>query len=160
VGVGQLERVDHAQDLVEVAAGGLWIGDHQPDLLLGVDDEDRAHGVDLVVGGMHHPVEVGHLAVRIGHDREVRRVPLRVLDVLRPLRVRVDRIDRQADRLHAPPVELRLQPRHVAQLGRAHRGEVAGVREQDDPRVADPVVEVDAALRAVGREVGGGITQA
>ena len=62
----------------------LRVGDHQADLLLGVDHEDRAHRVDLVVRGMHHPVEIRDLAVGIGDDREVRRVALRLLDVARP----------------------------------------------------------------------------
>ena len=47
---GELHRVEHAQDLVEVAARGHRVGQHQLDLLVGADDEDRAHG-RVVRGG-------------------------------------------------------------------------------------------------------------
>jgi hypothetical protein len=47
--------------------------------------------------------------------------------------------------LALPLVEFRLELRHVAELGGAHRGEVLGMREQHGPRVADPVVEPDLA---------------
>src|SRR3954451_5481106 len=39
---GELERVDDAQDLVEVAAGRHRIDEDQLDLLVGPDDEDVA----------------------------------------------------------------------------------------------------------------------
>ena len=54
-------------------------------------------------------------------------------------------------------VELGLELGHVAELGRADRGEVLGVREQHRPGVADPVVELDRALGGVGLEVGCGV---
>ena len=50
------------------------------------------------------------------------------------LLVALERIDAQADDLHVPAVELRLDPRHVAELGRADRREVLGMREQHAPR--------------------------
>ena len=56
------------------------------------------------------------------------------------------RVDRQPDDLHIAPVELRLDPGHVAQFGRADRGEVLRMREQDRPRIADPVVEMNATF--------------
>src|SRR5947207_1214837 len=45
VRVGELERVDHAQDLVEVPAGGLRVRDRQADLLLRIEGEDGHHRV-------------------------------------------------------------------------------------------------------------------
>src|SRR6185436_9643578 len=48
---------------------------------------------------------------------------------------------------------LRLEPGHVAQLGGAHRSEVLGVREQDAPTVAEPIVESDRSLRRFGGEI-------
>ena len=71
-----------------------------------------------------------------------------------PLAVVVDRVDAEADDLDVALVELGLELGHVAELGRAHRREVLRVREQDRPRVADPVVELDAALGGVGLEIG------
>ena len=56
-------------------------------------------------------------------------------------------------------VELGLDLRHVAELGRADRREVARVREEHGPRVADPVVELDRAFRRLGLEVRCGFTE-
>ena len=71
----------------------------------------------------------------------------------------VERVDREADDLHAAAVEVGLDLRHVAELGRADRGEVLRVREQDDPRVADPVVEADRPLCRLGLKVGRSIAE-
>jgi hypothetical protein len=159
VAVGELERVDDPQDLVEVPPGGLRIGDHQADLLLGVDHEHGAHRVHLVVRRMHHAVEVRDLPVRIRDDRELGLVALRLLDVGHPALVGVHRVDREPDALDLALVELALQARHVPELGGAHRGVVARVREQDGPLVSDPVVEFDRALGGLGGEVGGGVSE-
>ena len=59
-----------------------------------------------------------------------------------------DTITRQADDLHAALFEFRLQLRHITELGRADRGEILRMRENDRPAVADPIMELD---RAVGR---------
>jgi hypothetical protein len=67
--------------------------------------------------------------------------------------VLVDRVDREADDLDAAPVELRLDARHVAELGRADGREVLGMGEEDGPGVADPLVEADPALGGVRLEV-------
>ena len=48
---------------------------------------------------------------------------------------------------------------HVAELGRADRGEVLGVGEEHGPRVADPVVELDRAFGGLGLEVRGGVAK-
>jgi hypothetical protein len=69
----------------------------------------------------------------------------------------VDRIDGKPDDLHVPALELRLDLRHVAELGRAYRREVPGVREQHGPGVADPVVEADLALGRLRLEVRCGV---
>src|SRR5262249_49961167 len=129
------------------------------DLLLRIDQEHRAHRIHLVVRGMHHPVEVGDLLFGIGNDREVGRLALGLLDVLRPALVRRDRVDRQTDRLHVALVEFRLEPRDVAELGRAHGREVARMREEDGPARADPVVEFDLALRGVRGEIGSDVSE-
>src|SRR5262249_23283004 len=69
------------------------------------------------------------------------------------LRVVFDRIDAQSDDLRIAFVELRLHLRHVAQLGRAHGREVFRVREEDRPRVADPLMKANAPLRSLGFEI-------
>ena len=125
---GQLQRVDDAQDLVEVAAGRHRVDEHQLDLLVGADDE---HGADGLVGRRgpavagafrvrrQHPVGLGDRQGRVADHREVRGVALRLLDVDRPARVVVHRVDAQTDDLGVALVELRLQLGHRAQLGGA-----------------------------------------
>src|SRR5689334_8596039 len=78
----------------------------------------------------------------------------RLLDVLGPALVIADRIDAESEDLAAALVELGLETGHVAELGRANRGEILRVRKQNRPPRADPVVEVDLPLRGVGGEIG------
>ncbi len=85
----QLEGVDDAEDLGEVPPGGGRVQDGQLERLVRSDDEDRAAGQrDALLVLLHrvqHPVQLGHLAVRVGHDRvaEVHQLVVR-LDVLDP----------------------------------------------------------------------------
>ncbi len=155
----ELQRVDDPQDLVEVAPGAGRVGQRELDLVVGADDEHRAHGHGVAGVRLDHVVEVGDLLVGIGDQREVHRGALRLLDVLAPLAVGVDRIDAEADHLGVALVELGLEAGHRAQLGGAHRGEVLGVREEHRPAVALPVVEVQLALGGGGGEVGGIVAQ-
>ena len=71
----------------------------------------------------------------------------------------VQGVDRQADDLHVPPVELRLQARDLAQLGGADRGEVLRMAEQHAPAIAEPLVEVHRALAGVLLEIGGDLAE-
>ena len=139
------------------------VDEDQLDLLVGADHEDVAHR--LVVGRgarrrvardvvREHPVELRDVEVGVADERVVGRGALRLLDVLRPLLVVLDGIDGEADDLDAAAGELRLDAGHVAELGRAHGREVARVREQHGPRVAEPVVELDVAFRGLGLEIG------
>ena len=111
----QLAGIEQPQHLVEVAAGGHRIGQHGLDLLVRTDDEDRAHG-GVVRGGAavgggagafgQHVVSRRHLELGIADHRVGDGVALGFLDVLRPLRVVVDRIDAEADDLGVALVEL------------------------------------------------------
>ena len=130
--------------------------------LSGPDHEDVPHR--LVVGRRarervaldarrQHPVRLRDGEVLVGDDRIVGCLPLGLLDVLRPVLVPVGGVDREPDDLDAAPVELGLDLRHVAELGRADGREVLRMGEEDRPRVADPVVELDPPFRRVGLEV-------
>src|SRR5206468_4419974 len=88
--------------------------------------------------------------------RIVRRVALRLPDVLGPLGVVADRIDAEPDDLGAPLVEFGLETRHVPELGGAHGCEILRVREEHRPGVADPVVETNASVRRVRFEIRSG----
>lgn len=67
----------------------------------------------------------------------------------------VDRVGRQADELDSTLGELGLEFGEGAELGGADGSVVFGVGEQDNPVVADELVEVNGARGGVGLEVGG-----
>ncbi len=103
----ELAGFEEAQHLVEVAAGAHRVGEHRLDLLVGADDEHRAHGG--VVGGgaafghgagafRQHVVGGRHLELGIADHREGDGVALSLLDVLGPLGVVGHGIDRGGPR--------------------------------------------------------------
>lgn len=102
-----------------------------------------------------HVVEQGNLALLVANDGESDMAASDLLDVVDPALVGVDGVGRQADELDAALGELGLQLGKGAQLGGADGSEVLGVGEEDDPVVADELVEVNGALGGVGLEVGG-----
>jgi hypothetical protein len=108
---------------------------------------------------MNQVVELGHLAIGIGQDREVHGGALRVVDVGDPLPVLVRRIDADRDRLDAALGEFAREGRRLAQLGGADRREVGRMGEQHDPGVPCPPMEVDRPFAGVLREVGGRIAE-
>ena len=63
------------------------------------------------------------------------------------------RVDTEADDLAVAFFELRLEAGHVAELGRADRGEVLGMGKQNRPSIADPIVERDSAFRRLRSEI-------
>ena len=126
---GKLERVDNAEHLVEIAAGGHRIDENELDLLVGPDDEDVAHRLiigrralcGVAIGGRRqHAPGLRDAQVRIADHRIVRRKALSVLNVISPLRMLVDGVDRKPDDFHVPAVELGLELGHIAELGGAH----------------------------------------
>src|SRR5215207_10739979 len=62
-------------------------------------------------------------------------------------------IDTQANDLDVATIELRLDPSHVAEFGRADRGEVLGVGEQHTPGVPKPLVEANSTFRRLSLEI-------
>src|SRR4029450_13986872 len=84
-----------------------------------------------------HAVQVGNLEVGFRDDREIRASALRLLDVLRPGLVIDGGVDRETDDLDVAALEFRLEFGHVAELGRADRGEVLGMREENSPTIPE-----------------------
>jgi hypothetical protein len=159
----ELQRVDDAQDLVEVAARGHGIAELQLNLFVRTDDEHGAHGgvecgraafagVPGIAG--QHAVELGDFQLRIADHRIVHLRALGLFDVGLPLAVLRDGVDAQADDLCVALGEFRLQLGHGAEFGGADGREIFGMRKQNRPAVADPFVEVNLALRGFGGEVG------
>ena len=55
--VGELQRIDYPQDFVEVAPGAGRVGDGQANLLVRVDDEQRAYGQGVVGIGVDQVID-------------------------------------------------------------------------------------------------------
>ena len=70
-----------------------------------------------------------------------------------------DGVGGKTNQLDAALLKVGLELGKSAELGGAHGSVVLGVREEDDPVVADELVEVDVALGGLGLEVGGDGTQ-
>lgn len=104
---------------------------------------------------VQHVIFQRNLSVLVSNDGECQAAAADLIDVLDPVAMAVDGVGRQSNQLDASFCELGLQFRKCAQLGRANGGEVLRVAEEDDPVVADELVEVDRAFRRFGLEVGG-----
>jgi hypothetical protein len=63
-------------------------------------------------------------------------------------------IHAQAYDLGVALFEFVMEAGHTAQLGSADRGEIFGMRKENGPTVADPLVEVDGAVGCFGSKVG------
>src|SRR6516165_5270753 len=70
----------------------------------------------------------------------------------------IDGVHGEPNDLDVAPVKLRLEPGHVAELGRAYRREILRMREQDGPGIADPLVETHASFGRFRFEIRGCIT--
>ncbi len=157
--VGQLHTVDQAQYLIKVTASRWRIDNRGPDFLVRVDHIHRPHR-DFRVGiRVDHIVQRRDLFLRVSNDWEIDCRALRIFDIGDPLFVFVNRIYRNDDGFRAAIGQLVLQLGGVAELGCAHRREVSRVGKEHDPILANPVVEVDAALGGFSFEVGGGIAE-
>lgn len=96
---GQLQRVKHAQNFCEVAAGAHGIGKLELDFFVGANYEDGAHG-GVVIGGAafggfsavggQHAVELGDFQFRVADHGIVHLVALGLLDVHGPFGVAAD----------------------------------------------------------------------
>lgn len=152
--VTSLERVDDAQHLGGVTACRSWVGEDGADGLLRVDDEDRADGesnaLGVDVGGIlvvQHVVGKSNLPLLVADDRESQLTARDLIDVLYPAAMALNSVGAQTDELDVALGELGLELREGTQLGGADRGVVLRVGEQDDPLVANEVVELDWATR-------------
>ena len=126
-----------------------------------------------------HVVKVGNLAVVVGNDGEGQVSVVDLVDVLDPGMVRVDVVGTQSNELDAEGSELGLELGKGTKLGGADGGEVIlqlsdfgytfslfeltrrtyRVREENNPAVADELVEVDGTLGSLSLEVGGSRAQ-
>lgn len=106
-----------------------------------------------------HVVRKSNLPLLVADDGELEVAARDLIDILDPSLVRVNGVRAQTDELCAAPGELRLKLSESSKLGCADGGVVLGVREQDNPVVANELVEVNGTLGGLGLEVGSSATQ-
>jgi hypothetical protein len=106
------------------------------------------------IGCYSHVIEIGNLALLVANDREAQLAAANLVDVLDPSSVRFNSVGRETDQLDTTLGELGLKLCEGAELGGADGRVVFGVGEQDNPVVADELVEVNRALGGLGLEVG------
>lgn len=106
-----------------------------------------------------HVVRKRNLPLLVANDGELEVAARNLIDILDPSLVRVHGVCAQADELCAALAELRLELSERSELSCADGGVVLGVREEDDPVVANELVEVDGTLGGLGLEVGSSAAQ-
>src|SRR5262249_1699981 len=121
---GQLKRINHPQNFVEVSARARRIGDHQLDLLIGTNHVDRADCECVTRVGVNHVIKVRYFTVTVCDHRKIALPSLTLFNFVRPFSVLISRIDAQSDYLYVARFEVRLQPRCFAKLSCAHWCEV------------------------------------
>merc|ERR1712080_416227 len=102
---------------------------------------------------VNHVVGKSDLPLLVTNDGEAQLGAGDLIDVLDPAAVALNGVRGQADELGVPLGELGLELGEGTELGGADGSGVLGVREEDDPVVADELVEVDGATGGLGLEV-------
>ncbi len=80
--VGQLQRIDHAQNFREVAAGAGRIRDHQTNFFVWINNIDGPNRKRIARVRMNCAVQVGNFAISVGEQRKIQRAALGFFDRL------------------------------------------------------------------------------
>lgn len=107
-----------------------------------------------------HVVSKSDLTLLVANDWEAKVAARDLVDVLDPAAMALDGVGAEADKLDATLGELWLELRKGTKLGCADGSVVLWVGEQNNPVVADELVEVDGAGGGLGVEVGGNAAEA
>jgi len=163
--VTQLEGIDHSDDLVKRTAGLGRVGDGEADDLLGIDHEDGSDGegntlrIDVGgINGIQHVVDGSDFTIGIGNDGELdvswANFRANFVDILDPVLMRTEVVGRETNDFDISSSKVRSTTSDLSELGRANGCKVGGVGEENRPRVADPLVELDGTLCGLGFEIG------
>jgi len=160
---GQLETVDHSDDLIEVSAGGGGVEQGQLQSSVWTNDEHSSAGernTSIALGHrIQHSILLSNLSVGVSNDGVGELSESIVFqNVSNPALVRLHLITRQSNHLDSSLGELSTQCLSSAQLSGADRGVVSGVGEEDDPAALAPVVEINLAMSGGCCEVGDNIS--
>jgi len=160
--IASLEGVNDAEDLSSVTASGSGVGQDQSDSLLRIDDEDRSDGESNALGvdigsvlEVEHVIEIRNLTLLVTNDWEAQLAASNLINVFDPSSVRVDGVCRKTDQLDPTLGELRLELGKGAEFSGANRSIILRMGEENNPFVADKLVEVNWTLSRLGLEVGG-----
>lgn len=107
-----------------------------------------------------HVICIGDLALLVTDDWELEVAARDLINILDPSPMRLDGVGRKTDQLDATLGELGLKLCKSAELGGANWCVVLWMGEQNNPFVADELVEVDRAVGCLGLEVRGDGAQA
>lgn len=131
--VGELEGLDEAQGLVDVAADGQVVDGDLAEHALGVDDEQAAQGDALVLD--QHAVVAGDLEVLVGDQRQLEVLAQAALlaGPLTPRQVGEVAVGGDAQDGGVELLELGEGVVEGQDLGGANECEVHGVEQKDDP---------------------------
>ena len=155
----ELQRIQHPQYLVEIAARGSRVGDGQFYFFIWPDDKQRAHREILRRIGVNHAVKIGYRAVGVGDDWEVDRRVLGFVDVFHPAFVFVERIHAHGEDFGVAAAKLLLELRRFAEFGGANGRVVGRMREQDAPAFTDEIIKIYFAGGGLGFEIGGSVAK-
>lgn len=111
------------------------------------------------IGKYSHIIGVCDLSLLVTDDWEAQLAAGNLIDILDPSSVRLDGVGRKTDQLNPTLGELRLELCECTELGGADGSVIFRVGEQNNPLVANELVEVDGTLSGLGLEVGGNGTQ-
>lgn len=108
---------------------------------------------------VQHVVCEGDLSLLVANDGELQVRAGDLVDVADPSSMRLDGVGGQANELDASSGELGFEFSESTELGSADWGVILRVREQNDPAVANELVEVNRSVGGFGLEVGGNGTE-
>jgi hypothetical protein len=106
-----------------------------------------------------HVIEVGDLALLVGDDGKSDLGAGDLVNVLDPSLVAAEGVGRQTDQLDATLGELGFKLGKSTELSGADGSVVLGVGEEDDPVIANELMEVNGTVGGLGLEVRGSGTQ-
>jgi hypothetical protein len=109
---------------------------------------------------IQHVVQQCNLSLLVTNDGEFEVAAADLVDILDPVTMAVDCVCGETDQLDPSSCKFWLELCESAQLGRADWGEIFGVGKQNDPIVANELMEIDLALSRLGLKVRGDAAQA
>ena len=104
-------------------------------------------------GNGHHIICKSNLSVLVADDGEAQCTASNLIDIVDPSAMSLYGIGREPDQFHPTFGKVGLILGQSRKLSSAHRGVVLGVREEDGPAVANPLMEVDETQCRLSLEV-------